>query len=267
MTVHLSLPLRNLKKDIYTFKCGYYCQILSCVLYSCWFSKYSGPELYLRTSEDAAGPVHWLSISGLGSCLKWRWRDQVSWGLFHKSVKDVAWDWQANQRSLHCTALGVRDCCGQGRVESKSKALNLLVSPLFHSQLWSRTLGRVRGSDQFEKIADTSSQNEVPPQDGIELPKREGGKLTYSSTSEGASWGGLGTSFRCPLGRCSRHVLLRRGPKEDPEWVGVAGETMTLGWPQAKWDNDVFYILVAHLSIHREGSLICGCPSGFLFFH
>lgn len=50
----LSPPPQPLK-CICTFKCVYYCQILSCFLYSCWCWKYSGPELYLRTSEDAPG--------------------------------------------------------------------------------------------------------------------------------------------------------------------------------------------------------------------
>lgn len=67
----------------------------------------------------------------------------------------------------------------------------------------------------------------------------------------------------------------QKWPQGDPEWVGVVGETMSLGWPQTKSDidniidvnADVFSILVAHLSIHREGSLICGSPSGCFFFH
>lgn len=52
----------------------------------------------------------------------------------------------------------VPDCCGGGGAEPKCKALNLLVSLRSNPHLWSRTVG----SDQKDKIANTSGRNEFP---------------------------------------------------------------------------------------------------------
>lgn len=51
-------------------------------------------------------------------------------------------------------------CCGEARTVCKSKAVDLPVDLCFHLHLWSQALG----SDQNNRIAETSDGNEVPQQ-------------------------------------------------------------------------------------------------------